>query len=61
MFRYWMFYGWLIAGRVKKWSFSLSCPLAFCLRRKQKGAQTLSLLRGGCSIACCEVRMQEGG
>lgn len=58
MFRYWMFYGWLMAGTVKKRS--LSPRLVFFSCGKQKEARMLPLLRDGCSNSCCETRMQEG-
>ena len=61
MFRYWKFYGWLMAGTVKKRSLSLPSHRAFFSCGKQKEARTLPLLRGGCSNSCCETRMQEGG
>lgn len=60
MFRYWKFCGWLMAGRVKKWSLSPSSHLAFFLCGKQKEGWTLPLFSGGCSYSCRETRMQEG-
>lgn len=60
MFRYRVFYGWLMAGTVKKRSLSPSPCLVFFSCGKQKEARTLPLLRDGCSNFCCETRMQEG-
>lgn len=60
MFRNWKFYGWLIAGTVKKRSLSPSSHLAFFSCGKQKAARTLPLLRDRCSNSCCETRVQEG-
>lgn len=61
MFRYWKFYGWLMAGAVKQWSLSPSSRPAFCVCGKQKEAWILPSLTGRCSNSCCETRMQEGG